>query len=349
MRRLLFTLTIAMTLAATSVAYADPSFYSGPIFGIATASDGSLLVADANAAGSSSRVVSVNASGPTVVASLPPGYGISDVAPIAGGGMWAVTGGENGTLFRISAAGVAVKVADIAAFEQKRNPHPTLLESNAFDVADLGGGEALVADAAGNDLVLVDKHGKVKLVAVLPDELVPTAFVKTVAGCPTPPPDFAFVCDLPAMYPAEAVATSVAVGPDGAYYVGELKGFPAPAGYSRVWRIDPHARNARCGQSPKCSVVVEGLTSVIDVAFGPNGQLYVAQIDDATFFALEGLVPPQGGSVRRCAPATGSCAVVVAGVPMLTSITFRTDGTLWGVINALIPGAADVVQLTAAP
>jgi hypothetical protein len=35
-----------------------------------------------------------------------------------------------------------------------------------------------------------------------------------LTGCPNPPPDIAFVCDLPPMIPAEGVATSVAVGPD---------------------------------------------------------------------------------------------------------------------------------------
>jgi hypothetical protein len=341
-------LAVALTLASSSVADANPAFYGSPIFGIATAPDGSLLVADANATGQS-RILRVDASGATVVATLPSGYFLADVAPAAGGGIWAVTGGPTGTLFRIATNGATTPFADLVAFEEKRNPHPALVESNAFDVADLGGGEALVADAAGNDVLLVDKHGNVKLVAVLPDEPVPTAFVKTIAGCPTPPPDLAFVCDLPDMVPAEAVATSVAVGPDGAYYVGELKGFPAPAGYARVWRIDSHARNARCGQSPLCSVVVDGRTSIIDLAFGPNGQLYVAQIDDATFFAVEGFVAPQGGSVHRCNVATGSCTTVVAGVSILTSITFRNDGSLWGAINALIPGAADVVQLTSTP
>ena len=49
------------------------------------------------------------------------------------------------------------------------------------------------------------------------------------------------------MIPVQPVATSVAIGPDGAYYVGELKGFPAPTGESRVWRIEPGSRNVRCG------------------------------------------------------------------------------------------------------
>jgi hypothetical protein len=51
------------------------------------------------------------------------------------------------------------------------------------------------------------------------------------------------------MIPAQAVTPSVAIGPDGAYYIGELKGFPAPTGESRVWRIDPDAHHVHC-QNP---------------------------------------------------------------------------------------------------
>jgi hypothetical protein len=115
-----------------------------------------------------------------------------------------------------------------------------------------------------------------------------------------------------------------------------------------VWRIEPGARNVRCGESKKCTLVLDGFTSVIDLAFGPNGRLNVAQIDDASWLAMEvgvGL----GGSVRSCNLATddisSECDELVAGVPILTSVTYRGDA-LWGSILALVPGSADVVPLT---
>ena len=148
---------------------------------------------------------------------------------------------------------------------------------------------------------------------------------------------------MPAMIPAEPVATSVAVGPDGAFYVGELKGFPAPLGESRVWSIDPGARNARCGESPKCTVALDGFTSIIDLAFGPDGRLNVAQLDDASWFALEA-GQGVGGSVRACNLETKACSTVATGVPILTSIAYRGTA-LWGSVLALVPGAADVMPL----
>jgi hypothetical protein len=38
--------------------------------------------------------------------------------------------------------------------------------------------------------------------------------VEALAGCPAGPPNF---CNLPPMIPAEAVETSVAIGPDGVH------------------------------------------------------------------------------------------------------------------------------------
>lgn len=331
----------ALVLVPTA-AQASPGFYAGPIFGISTGPGNTLLVANVGRG-----IVDGDTGEVLAPASEFSDSGLNDVEPIAGtDDLWAITGGAPGIedrqfLYRVDENGNATVVADLWAFEEKFDPHPSDVNSNPFDVEDLGGGEALVVDAGGNSLLTVDKHGKVKLVAVLPEELVSTANAKEIAGCPAGPED---ICNLPPMIAAEPVPTSVAVGPDGAYYVGELKGFPSPLGESRVWRIASNARNARCGQSPLCTVALDGFTSIIDLAFGPGGRLYVAQLDDASDFAL-GSPASEGGSVHACELATEACQTVIDGVPILTSITFR-GSALWGSILALVPGAADVVPLS---
>jgi hypothetical protein len=353
-RRVAALVAVAGFALVPTAAQADTTFYESPLFGITAKPNGVLLVADSGQG-------IVNGDTGALVAALP---AATDVAARAGGGLWATTSGDEGTqkLYFVQ-RGHATEVADLGEFEERHNPHPDVVESNPFDVADLAGAAALVADAAGNTVLMVrdanhlnaDVSSRVKVVAILPNELVSTANVKKIAGCATGgPPD---ICNLPAMIPAEPVATSVAVGPDGAYYVGELKGFPAPKGESRVWRIDPDARNAKCGQSPKCRVVLDGFTSIIDLAFGPDGRLNVAQLEDESWFALEFAdgASAVGGSVHACDLATdrtkADCNEVVAGVPMLTAIAYRGT-SLWGTIWALVPEAApppfaaDVVQLT---
>jgi hypothetical protein len=335
--RRLVLLALVAGLVVVPTAASAPADFQSPLFGLSTAPDGDLLVADAG-----QGVVKFGAAGASLVVGLP---GVTDVAPRSDGGLWALqSAGEGSQLLYKVDDGQAVPFADLGEFEAEHNPHPASVESNPFDVADAGLGAAVVADAAGNDLVEVRRHGRMKPVAVLPDELVSTDNIKQLAGCPESGADF---CGLPDMMDAQPVATSVAVGPDGMYYVGELKGFPAPTGESKVWRVRPNATNAKCGQSPRCTVALDGFTSIIDLAFGPDGRLYVVQLDDASWAAIEifegnGAV---GGSVHACDVNTGDCEKIVSGIPILTSIAFRNDNSLWGTIWSLIPGQADVVQL----
>jgi hypothetical protein len=337
-------LTIASLLLIPTGALADevPSYdFATPVFGLATAPDGSLLVADYGAG-----VVELRHGEGNLIAELP---GVTDIAPIGRGDMFALTGGGEAAtarkLFRVSRGSVR-EIADLGAFEEAVNPdgvEPP--DSNPYDVAALSGGKALVADAGGNSLLIVDQQGNVDWIATLPQELVSTDNLKTLAGCPTPPAGFEFVCGLPPMMPAEAVATSVAIGPDGAYYVGELKGFPAPVGASKVWRIEPGARHAECGTSPACSVVAQGFTSIVDLAFGPDGTLYVVEMDEASWAAVELGLGGLGGTVNACDLSAGSCTEVAAGLPIPVAAAVDRDGTVYTAILALVPGAAQVIAL----
>jgi len=300
----------AVVVFGSAAAQADPAFYRGPMFGIEAAPGGALYVADAGQG-------IVDADTGALVAPLP---GVTDVAPIGRGDMLALTStfapGAHGALYRVSRGSVR-KLADLQAYEEQNDPagDGTGEGSDPFDLARLDGGKTLIADAAGNDLLVADEAGRIDWVATFP----------TQDGI-------------------QSVPTSVVVGPDGAYYVGELTGFPAPLGLSRVWRIAPGTRHADCGASPACSVVMTGFTSIIDLAFGPDGRLYVDQLDDSSWLAIEG-GGGTGGSVHACDLATGTCQTVVSGLPILTSIAFRGT-TLWGVTFGLVPGLADVHPLT---
>jgi hypothetical protein len=293
----------------------------------------------------------------SLVAELP---GITDVAP-AWFGLLAITGGTTAPgeppplarkLFRV-VNGRRTQLADFQAFEESVNPAGGIVESNPFDVQPLWTGAALVADAAANALLVVDRKGRIDWVATFPSELVPTDNVKELLGClgaPVPEiPDPTNPCHLPPMIPAEAVPTSVAIGPDGAYYVGELKGFPAPIGESRIWRIKPGARHARCGDSRDCAIVADGFTSIIDLTFGLDGTLHVVELDEASWFAVEVTQTPRGGTVNACTPhrwtREWTCDSEAGGLLMPTAATVDFRGRLRVVVNALIPGAAEVITV----
>ena len=69
--------------------------------------------------------------------------------------------------------------------------------------------------------------------------------------------------------PIHPVPTSVAVGPDGAFYVSELTGFPFLPGFSRIHRVVPGSPDG----------LRVGLTNVTDLAWH-DGDLYAVQIAD---------------------------------------------------------------------
>ena len=324
----------------TRAPHGPSSGFSSPLFGLDTAPNGDVLVADAGA-GITTR------SGATDI----PLSGVTDMSPLGRRSMWALKGltGDPGEdtgqgLFRAS-KGTNRLIVDLFAFEKENNPDGApLIDSNPFDVQSLEGQGALVADAGGNDLLRVDNQGNIEVVAIFPDELVSTANIKQLFGCPGGPPS---ICGLPPLISAQPVPTSVAIGPDGSYYVGELKGFPAPTGASNVWKIDPSASGAKC-PSPHCKKLFKGnFTSIIDLRFDTNGRLHVVELEEKSWFALEVLSPNalQGGTVNTCNLSTVSCTERATGIPILTAITFGKDGTIWATKNALLPDKAAVVEL----
>ena len=325
-RMLAMVVATAAFVLTPATAQADPEFYESPLFGLATAPGNALYVADAGQG-------IVDADSGRLVAPLP---GVNDVAPIGRSSMWAVTTTEtDAAVYRIE-DGRETKIASTLAFENTVDPAGDGTEegSNPFDLARLTGGHVLVADAAGNSLLSVHQDKGIDWVATFPAQPL---------ACPEE------ICGPGVVIPAHAVPTSVVVGPDGAYYVGELTGFPFTPGVARVWRIEAGTRHAACGTSPACSLVADDLTAIIDLQFGPDGKLYVAQLDDAGLLAFESGAGV-GGSIRACNIATGDCDVVESGIPMLTAIAFRGN-EIWHTVWSLVPEAApppfsaDVVRL----
>ena len=149
-------------------------------------------------------------------------------------------------------------VADLGAYEKKVNPDGVAPpDTNPTSVLSSPRGH-LVVDAGGNSLLRVGARGRIATVATFPSRTVPAPQGLPPGSPPAGTP-----------IPMEAVPTSVTRGPDGALYVGELTGFPFPAGKARVWRIAP-------GQRPQ--VYATGFTNIIDLAWSRDGRLYVLEI-----------------------------------------------------------------------
>jgi hypothetical protein len=105
----------ALMLVAVTALTVTASIYpfATPIYGLGVSPDGSLLVADAGAG-----IVGIRKGVGSLIASLP---GVTDVAPIGGGDMFAITSGADFGLYRVS-RGSTRRIADLGAFEAEVNP-----------------------------------------------------------------------------------------------------------------------------------------------------------------------------------------------------------------------------------
>lgn len=296
----------AAVLAPTAGAWSDPGGVKTVADGLSDprgidSDDGKLLVAESLTGAitkiwkgwksevKTSTFAQLPAEGPVDVAWAR--HGKSAYVVMSGG----PPGGLYASLLKVNRKGDVEVVADIAAYQQT-DPDPDDLddppfpeESNPNGLAVLKHDKVLVTDAANNDLLRIDRHGNITTVARFLPEEVPWPEGLDFGPPPGTPT------------PAESVPTAVAVGPDGAWYVSELKGFPFVKGTSRIWRIKPGSENATCDpQNPyegKCRTVATGFTSVIDITFGRHGTLYVLEIAKEGLLAVEFFGAPPIGAL----------------------------------------------------
>ncbi|MDD9206013.1 ScyD/ScyE family protein, partial [Georgenia sp. 10Sc9-8] len=206
-------------------------------------------------------------------------------------------------------------------------------QSNPYKLTRVSGDEVLLADAAGNTVLSVRQNGTVETVAVLDPPVDETGAWR----------EFYTLADGTPCY-VQPVPTAVAVGPDGAVYVGELTGEPAVPGWSRIWRIEPGARGVTC-PSAECTVAFDGLTSVVDLEVAPDGDLIVVELEQAGWLA--GPDEAVGGAVLTCTLGSGQCETVHAGLPTPNAVTVDKRGDVWLLENIL--GAEPTVRRLTMP
>ena len=326
---------VMICLGTATAASAEESYpLDAPAFDIATTPSGSLIVAQG------SGVSEIRNGKMRFINDVPvlPGQNVNGLATQGGGNIFATTSSPDlalgAAVWRVDRDEV-IMLADIETFETENDPDafsgpmwkdqrceflPGVFsagpQSNPYHlIADRN--EVYVADAAGNTLLTSGRDGELDWVAIF-----------------TPPRDpatgeYLVLFTLPDETDCyvQPVPTSVAADEDGNLYVGELIGVPSIPGLSRIWRIESGARNVVC-PSDDCTMAVSGMTSIIDVAFGPDGMLYVLEYDEAGWLAATG-GGAAGGTLNQCDVSSGACTVVEGGLLFPGAIAFDKSERLW--------------------
>jgi hypothetical protein len=204
--------------------------------------------------------------------------------------------------------------ADVLAYEAAANPDGTDIDSNPVGLVRQGEGY-LIADAGGNAIVRASHKGSFTTIAVLPPG---SALAPPFLGLPPG-----------TQIPTDAVPTSVVQGPDGAYYISQLTGFPFEKGDANIWRVVP-------GQAP--TVYASGLTNLTDLAFAPDGSLYTVEI------ATDGLLAGPIGSLVKVTPGASVHETVAGGLFAPYGVAFG-NGAAYVTTCAVCVGGGEVIKI----
>jgi hypothetical protein len=363
-KRNLVLLVVAASLVVLLVpsAGADETYeFGAPVFDIDAAPDGSILVGVND--GGTREIHAINDGEVSKVMDFESATDLQGVSAIGTSNAFMTTAGSDlardGELYRGS-RGVARMVADLGAFEvandidafsgprwkdqacEEIDGFSAGPQNNPYHVTALTGGTALVADAAGNTVLRANTNGNIDWLALFtpPVDGEEDYMIRWFAGDTEEIPCY-----------VQPVPTAVAIAPDGDLYVGELTGTTAegfPIGLSRIWRIHAGASHVVCSERSEhatdgCELFADGFTSIIDVAFGPDGRLYVVEYDEASWLgAVLGF--PEGGTISAC-DASATCVVVAENLSLPSAITFDKRGGMWLLESNIISPTVRRVEL----
>jgi hypothetical protein len=214
------------------------------------------------------------------------------------------------SLMRFNPSGRTTYVADLGTYEQNADPAGEGPDSDPYGLLPMGG-RTIYTDAGGNALNQVAANGSISTLAIFPNMPNPLPF-----GPPT----------------IDAVPTTVAQGPDGALYVGQLTGFPFPPGGANVYRVPAG------GGTP--TIYRSGFTNIIDIAFAPDGSMYVLEISHSSI--LNGF---DGQLIHVSADGSQQDAVDTGFMLAPAGVAIGPDGALYITVNSILPGAGEVIRV----
>ena len=251
-------------------------------------------------------------------------------------------------------------IFDFAEAEITINPDGGDIVTNPYDL-EISGDTAYIVDGGGNSAYSISLDGSGFEAFAIPDLIVSSEILSQLPpppdaiepgevpqanGQPAPPESenpldllpglIETVPGQPDLLALQSVSTGAAIGPDGAFYVGEYTGFPYPANEARIHRI---------GEDGEVEVFAEGFNYITDIQFDEDGNLLVLQFSDVPQF--EDDFANLASSLIQLAP-DGTRTTLVApgeGLRSADGVTIGPDGQIYIANAAIGPGNGEIVRV----
>ncbi|WP_138504786.1 ScyD/ScyE family protein [Nostoc sp. PA-18-2419] len=224
-------------------------------------------------------------------------------------------------------------VADLANYELANNPDGSDVDSNPLGFV-IDGNKLVATDAGANDLLSVNTDGSnLYALTTFPQEIL-TNPVFPPSGTPSnEPAQVPSENDPPpSQFATQAVPSSVAKGPDGAYYVSQFTGFPFPEGGAKIYRI---------GADGKPTVFADGFTQLTDLQFDTAGNLYALQYANQS--AWKGNF--DGSVIKIAADGTRTTLLSGNGLESPSALTIGADGAVYVTNRGASPGQGQILRI----
>ncbi|MDZ7956154.1 ScyD/ScyE family protein [Nostoc sp. DedQUE09] len=209
-------------------------------------------------------------------------------------------------------------VADLANYELANNPDQDDINSNPFSLL-VDGNNIIAVDTGANELLSVGTDGSnLKAIATIPRQTLTNPIFPSGAS------------SLP--FEIQAVPTNVAKGPDGAYYISQLTGFPFPEGEAKIYRV---------GADGQPTVYTDGFTQLTDLDFDSEGNLYALQYANQSLWKgnLDGSV------IKIASDGTRTTILSGNGLESPTALTIGADGAIYVTNRGDRPGQGQVIKI----
>jgi hypothetical protein len=199
----------------------------------------------------------------------------------------------------------------------------------------IDGNNLVAVDAGANDLLSFNTDGSnLQAITTFPEDILANP-VFPPSGTPSNEP-----AQVPSQgeevrslqFATQAVPSSVAKGPDGAYYVSQFTGFPFPEGGAKIYRV---------GTDGLPTVFADGFTQLTDLEFDTEGNLYALQYANQS--AWKGNF--DGSVIKIAADGTRTTLLSGNGLESPSALAIGDDGAVYVTNRGDRPGLGQVLRI----